>query len=103
MLHNFPPKRRDLLKGCLGCGDCLRAPSTAYHRTLSCGGTEIAALIERLATENASCVLVLHTDGLIERRREDIDTGLARLAGSLARHQAADPATSARSRPAGPT
>jgi serine phosphatase RsbU (regulator of sigma subunit) len=38
-------------------------------------------------------VLVLYTDGLIERRREDIDTGLARLAGSLARHQAADPET----------
>ncbi|MCF3135724.1 PP2C family protein-serine/threonine phosphatase, partial [Streptomyces olivochromogenes] len=30
-------------------------------------------------------VLVLYTDGLIERRREDIDTGLARLAHSLAR------------------
>jgi Stage II sporulation protein E (SpoIIE)/PAS fold len=38
-------------------------------------------------------LLVLYTDGLIERRREDIDTGLARLAGSLARHQAADPET----------
>jgi Stage II sporulation protein E (SpoIIE)/PAS fold len=38
-------------------------------------------------------VLVLYTDGLIERRREDIDTGLARLARSLARHQAADPET----------
>jgi hypothetical protein len=37
--------------------------------------------------------LVLYTDGLIERRREDIDIGLARLAGSLARHQAADPET----------
>jgi serine phosphatase RsbU (regulator of sigma subunit) len=35
--------------------------------------------------------LVLYTDGLIERRREDIDTGLARLADSLARHQGADP------------
>jgi PAS domain-containing protein len=38
-------------------------------------------------------VLVLYTDGLIERRREDIDTGLARLAGSLARHQDTDPDT----------
>jgi hypothetical protein len=38
-------------------------------------------------------ILVLYTDGLIERRREDIDTGLARLARSLARHQAADPET----------
>ncbi|MFG2140009.1 PP2C family protein-serine/threonine phosphatase [Streptomyces sp. NPDC048650] len=32
-------------------------------------------------------VLVLYTDGLIERRREDIDVGLGRLADSLARHQ----------------
>ncbi|MEU1629595.1 SpoIIE family protein phosphatase [Streptomyces sp. NPDC020096] len=38
-------------------------------------------------------VLVLYTDGLIERRREDIDTGLARLADALARNQAADPET----------
>ncbi|QHC27384.1 PP2C family protein-serine/threonine phosphatase [Streptomyces sp. GS7] len=38
-------------------------------------------------------VLALYTDGLIERRREDIDTGLARLADSLARHQAAAPET----------
>ncbi|MFI8457033.1 PP2C family protein-serine/threonine phosphatase [Kitasatospora sp. NPDC085464] len=38
-------------------------------------------------------VLVLYTDGLIERRREDIDTGLGRLARSLARHRHADPET----------
>ncbi|WP_405875160.1 MULTISPECIES: PP2C family protein-serine/threonine phosphatase [unclassified Streptomyces] len=37
--------------------------------------------------------LVLYTDGLIERRREDIDTGLARLADALARHRAKDPET----------
>ncbi|GGU99996.1 hypothetical protein GCM10010275_43360 [Streptomyces litmocidini] len=37
------------------------------------------------------CVLVLYTDGLVERRHEDIDTGLARLADSIARHHAADP------------
>ncbi|WP_433570306.1 PP2C family protein-serine/threonine phosphatase [Streptomyces sp. CA-251247] len=36
-------------------------------------------------------VLVLYTDGLIERRREDIGTGLQRLADSLARHRIADP------------
>ncbi|MFJ2738617.1 PP2C family protein-serine/threonine phosphatase [Streptomyces sp. NPDC087440] len=30
--------------------------------------------------------LVLYTDGLVERRDEDIDVGLARLTGSLARH-----------------
>ncbi|PJN01791.1 protein phosphatase [Streptomyces sp. CB01201] len=35
--------------------------------------------------------LVLYTDGLVERRHEDIDTGLRRLAGSLARHHGADP------------
>ncbi|MFI9354952.1 PP2C family protein-serine/threonine phosphatase [Streptomyces lydicus] len=38
-------------------------------------------------------VLVLYTDGLIERRREDIDVGLARLADSLARHRGADAET----------
>ncbi|WP_030716556.1 PP2C family protein-serine/threonine phosphatase [Streptomyces sp. NRRL S-237] len=35
--------------------------------------------------------LVLYTDGLIERRTEDIDTGLARLGDALARHGRADP------------
>ncbi|WEO98813.1 SpoIIE family protein phosphatase [Streptomyces sp. FXJ1.172] len=35
--------------------------------------------------------LVLYTDGLIERRGEDIDTGLARLADSLERHRPKDP------------
>ncbi|MGW3285245.1 PP2C family protein-serine/threonine phosphatase [Streptomyces sp. NPDC001002] len=40
-------------------------------------------------TEGAT--LVLYTDGLIERRTEDIDRGLARLAGSLARHRDAEP------------
>ncbi len=34
-------------------------------------------------------MLVLCTDGLIERRREDIDTGLTRLADSLSRHRGA--------------
>lgn len=37
--------------------------------------------------------LALYTDGLIERRREDIDTGLTRLAESLVRHRTADPET----------
>ncbi|WP_246113785.1 PP2C family protein-serine/threonine phosphatase [Streptomyces montanus] len=36
-------------------------------------------------------VLVLYTDGLIERRDEDIDTGLGRLATSLRDHHARDP------------
>ncbi|WP_328768655.1 PP2C family protein-serine/threonine phosphatase [Streptomyces sp. NBC_00286] len=35
--------------------------------------------------------LVLYTDGLVERRTEDIDTGLARLADSLTRHRKSDP------------
>ncbi|MEU4268995.1 SpoIIE family protein phosphatase [Streptomyces sp. NPDC026092] len=35
--------------------------------------------------------LVLYTDGLIERRTEDIDTGLGRLAASLTRHGRAGP------------
>ncbi|MGW7262148.1 PP2C family protein-serine/threonine phosphatase [Streptomyces sp. NPDC054842] len=40
-------------------------------------------------TEGA--ILVLYTDGLIERRHEDIDVGLARLADSLVRHGRSDP------------
>ncbi|MFZ4181146.1 PP2C family protein-serine/threonine phosphatase [Streptomyces pseudogriseolus] len=35
--------------------------------------------------------LVLYTDGLIERRREDIDIGLRRLADSLSHHRELDP------------
>lgn len=35
--------------------------------------------------------LVLYTDGLIERRREDIDAGLSRLAQSLSRNRAMPP------------
>ncbi|MFE1881398.1 PP2C family protein-serine/threonine phosphatase [Streptomyces diastatochromogenes] len=46
---------------------------------------------ETTFTEGA--MLVLYTDGLIERRREDIDAGLTRLADSLTRHQSADPET----------
>ncbi|HTJ72101.1 MAG TPA: SpoIIE family protein phosphatase [Actinospica sp.] len=36
-------------------------------------------------------VLVLYTDGLIERRGEDIDVGLARLSSSLAAHRMVEP------------
>ncbi|MGW0995462.1 PP2C family protein-serine/threonine phosphatase [Streptomyces sp. NPDC002523] len=50
-----------------------------------------APRIQAAAAFHEGAVLVLYTDGLIERRREDIDTGLARLADSLARHQADDP------------
>ncbi|QYX81712.1 PP2C family protein-serine/threonine phosphatase [Streptomyces akebiae] len=38
-------------------------------------------------------LLVLYTDGLIERRTESIDTGLERLAESLAHHRDLDPET----------
>ncbi|MEU7470650.1 SpoIIE family protein phosphatase [Streptomyces sp. NPDC044984] len=37
--------------------------------------------------------LVLYTDGLVERRRENIDTGLLRLAEALRRHRTQDPET----------
>ncbi|KOG38599.1 PP2C family protein-serine/threonine phosphatase [Streptomyces resistomycificus] len=43
------------------------------------------------ATFTDGAILALYTDGLVERRREDIDTGLARLAESLRRHRAEDP------------
>ncbi|MEU9977059.1 SpoIIE family protein phosphatase [Streptomyces sp. NPDC051014] len=43
---------------------------------------------QAVASFRADAVLVLYTDGLIERRGEDIDTGLARLADSLVRHRA---------------
>ncbi|MGW2936921.1 PP2C family protein-serine/threonine phosphatase [Streptomyces sp. NPDC001156] len=49
--------------------------------------------IQAVAAFHEGAVLVLYTDGLIERRREDIDAGLARLADSLTRHRAADPET----------
>ncbi|WP_324784924.1 SpoIIE family protein phosphatase [Streptomyces sp. H51] len=46
------------------------------------------------ATGYASgATLVLYTDGLIERRGEDIDIGLARLADSLGSHRTDDPET----------
>ncbi|MEU1477634.1 PP2C family protein-serine/threonine phosphatase [Streptomyces sp. NPDC001668] len=42
-------------------------------------------------TFTAGATLALYTDGLVERRHEDIDTGLARLADSLGRHREDDP------------
>ncbi|MFD9394329.1 PP2C family protein-serine/threonine phosphatase [Streptomyces sp. NPDC060000] len=42
-------------------------------------------------TYDSGATLALYTDGLVERRREDIDTGLSRLADALARHREADP------------
>ncbi|MEV0740141.1 SpoIIE family protein phosphatase [Streptomyces sp. NPDC050549] len=42
-------------------------------------------------TFSPGTTLALYTDGLIERRHEDIDRGLVRLADSLVRHRNADP------------
>ncbi|MFE0455289.1 PP2C family protein-serine/threonine phosphatase [Streptomyces sp. NPDC058914] len=42
---------------------------------------------------DTGATLALYTDGLVERRREDIDTGLARLADALVRHRDADAET----------
>ncbi|CAL9324922.1 PP2C family protein-serine/threonine phosphatase [Streptomyces sp. SudanB52_2052] len=44
-------------------------------------------------TFTPGATLVLYTDGLVERRREDIDVGLARLADALRRHRDQDPET----------
>jgi serine phosphatase RsbU (regulator of sigma subunit) len=52
---------------------------------------ERSARPEARAAFTEGCVLVLYTDGLVERRYEDIDVGLARLADSIARHGAGDP------------
>ncbi|QDN95974.1 SpoIIE family protein phosphatase [Streptomyces sp. S1A1-8] len=52
-----------------------------------------APRMQAAATFREESALVLYTDGLIERRCEDIDTGLSRLAESLTRHQADDPET----------
>ncbi|KUO08518.1 PP2C family protein-serine/threonine phosphatase [Streptomyces sp. DSM 15324] len=46
---------------------------------------------QECAAYDHGATLVLYTDGLVERRQEDIDTGLRRLAEALARHRDADP------------
>ncbi|MEU5248830.1 SpoIIE family protein phosphatase, partial [Streptomyces asoensis] len=48
---------------------------------------------EACTSYDSGATLALYTDGLVERRREDIDTGLARLADALVRHRKADPET----------
>lgn len=45
---------------------------------------------QAMTTYEDGATLALYTDGLIERRREDIDIGLGRLADSLVRHRTAD-------------
>ncbi|MGX1371665.1 serine phosphatase RsbU (regulator of sigma subunit) [Streptomyces canus] len=44
-------------------------------------------------TFTGGATLALYTDGLVERRHEDIDTGITRLADALARHREDDPET----------
>ncbi|MFI6439262.1 PP2C family protein-serine/threonine phosphatase [Streptomyces sp. NPDC050759] len=46
---------------------------------------------EAVTPFDEGATLVLYTDGLIERRTEDIDAGLARLADALTRHRDAAP------------
>ncbi|MEV7069683.1 PP2C family protein-serine/threonine phosphatase [Streptomyces sp. NPDC091972] len=46
---------------------------------------------EATSSFDEGATLVLYTDGLIERRTEDIDTGLARLTDALGRHRHAAP------------
>ncbi|WP_329214615.1 SpoIIE family protein phosphatase [Streptomyces sp. NBC_01485] len=48
---------------------------------------------EARTTYDDGATLALYTDGLVERRHEDIDTGVNRLAEALARHREADPET----------
>lgn len=48
---------------------------------------------QAVTTYTDGATLALYTDGLIERRREDIDTGLNRLADALVRHRTSDPET----------
>lgn len=48
---------------------------------------------QAVTTYTDGATLALYTDGLIERRREDIDTGLGRLADALLRHRTSDPET----------
>lgn len=48
---------------------------------------------QAVTTYTDGATLVLYTDGLIERRREDIDSGLTHLADALVRHRTADPET----------
>jgi serine phosphatase RsbU (regulator of sigma subunit) len=53
-------------------------------------GDDLAAREEATVPYAPGATLVLYTDGLVERRDEDIDTGLRRLADSLERHHALD-------------
>jgi PAS domain S-box-containing protein len=52
---------------------------------------EHATRPEAVSPFDEGATLVLYTDGLIERRTEDIDTGLARLTDALTRHRHAGP------------
>lgn len=72
-------------------------PNGAVEELDQATGVPLAALPESAPRPEATircatgCTLVLYTDGLIERRGEDIDARLARLAASLARHATLNP------------
>jgi serine phosphatase RsbU (regulator of sigma subunit) len=51
-------------------------------------GVQPGARPEARVTYGPGATLVLYTDGLVERRGEDIDAGLSRLTDSVARHAA---------------
>ncbi|MER6398600.1 SpoIIE family protein phosphatase [Kitasatospora sp. NPDC001603] len=53
--------------------------------------TESATRSEATVNYAPGATLLLYTDGLIERRGQDIDTGLARLTASAARHRSLAP------------
>ncbi|MCL2731379.1 MAG: SpoIIE family protein phosphatase [Actinomycetia bacterium] len=52
---------------------------------------EHTARPEASTTFSEGDTLILYTDGLVERRHEDIDVGLARLAATLTGHRRTDP------------
>jgi serine phosphatase RsbU (regulator of sigma subunit) len=55
-------------------------------------GLEIGTRLEQVIAFAPSSILVLFTDGLVERRGETIDTGFARLGTAFAAAATLDPA-----------
>ncbi|TYC66721.1 PAS domain S-box protein [Streptomyces sp. CB01881] len=70
-----------------GTAHALDAATDPPLGTLS----EPPARPEAVAAYSPGSILTLYTDGLIERRGEDIDTGLRRLTDSLVRHRRLTP------------
>ena len=73
----------------------LRGPDGSVHVLGGAGGTLLGLAIggrpEQVARYAPGSCLALFTDGLVERRGEVIDTGIARLAGVLRDAPPADP------------